>query len=332
MEKIIKTRAEVNKFLNELEIMKNGEDVRELIEARQYEYIVKLGEKSFAIVFDENYDCDNARIGYIRVSTEEQAENGNGVSIYLDELFGYRTMKRYNLCAIAFDLGISGDNKKDLMKALDEVVFKDVFKDIRPGLHFALSHLTESNKILTADHNRLWRENDLTGALIRTIIFKRDSDLELINMPTVTLYEREPALYLTMMMQFNIAEFEKRTIVKRTYNGRKKKGLSPKKGCSRLKYGYTTDKDDYIIINEEEAKNVRKVYELYKQTGSPTETANMMNALEMYRGDELWTVSEVEKIIRPRGLHTYNGYRTFGNEEEFYEDLVIIPASMCQAI
>lgn len=328
-EKIIKTDVEIERFVAELEYMEGGSDIRALVQEKNYQHIVKISRQSFVIVFNEDYDSCNARLALIRVSTDTQAERGNGASRQLDGILGYCKMKKYNLCAIAFDLGISGDNHDRLIKLYNsDIPVKDWFKDIRPGLHFVLSKLSPYNKLLAEQPNRVWRDNDMTGGQIRFACIARGSDLEFVYHPTITLYEADPMAYLTMMFHFNIADFDRRVLIKRLEDGRIRSVLEGRTS-SNTAYGYAKDKDGFKVVVPEEAEHVRMVFRLWKHNRSYAKTAAAMNEHgHLYRGRP-WKYKDVEHIVQREPLHRYNGYNTHGKKEKFYEKLVIIPESEC---
>lgn len=328
---VICTDEEIQQFLTSLDTMQGAVDVRSLVVSKQYDHIEVLGEKSFVIVFNTDFDRQDvdgngiSRIGLVRVSTDTQKEAGYGVSIQTEEIVKYSRMKEYNLCAIVFDLGISGANYKELGRMYDSnVPVKEWFRDIRPGLHYALTHLSENNKLLSANPSRLWRDNDITGSQIRFHVMVKGSDLEFVEAPTFTLYEDEPVNYLTMMVQFNIADFEKQSINKRLRNGREKRAMTGKVMVSGANYGYHVHPNGMRTIDKQEAETVREIFYLHSTYGNKyAKIGRMLEAQGMYyRDGGSWTSDRVRNIIKKESL--YRGWVVYGDTKKFLPDIAII--------
>ena len=324
----IQTEEERKEFAQMLCKYKESENLRELVLSGEYLYILVLSEKSFTIVFSEELTRDSARIGYVRVSTDTQTEKGYGISRQLDQILQHAQLREYNLCAIGFDLGISGDNHKDLMDKYNKSVDpKEFFKDIRPALHYVLSHLNENNKILACEPSRLWRENDMTGSMIRFMIMCAHSDLEFADDPRISLWETNCTVHLSHMVLFNIADFDRRSLVGRLKDGRKRKAMSGKNVTGRVAYGYYKDADGTEHIYEPEADVIRRMDTMRRQGCTYKNIADVLNleGIKTHSGKP-WTVSDIQRILTQAPI--YRGWKTYGaGIEKFFPDLVILGES-----
>lgn len=323
---------QVQNFLNELGALQGGIDVYNAIQSGQYQYIISLDSKSFVIVFNDDYDLSDSRIAYVRVSTDTQKERSTSVSKQYDEAKKFCEYKGYTLSAVCFDLGISGDNMQLIQKAIvDMHPTLNIFQDIRPGLHFALSHLTSNNKLLAFDPSRLWRENDNTGALIRIIIMTMDSDFEFVEHPTISLRETENNKVMMNQMNYVIADYDRRQNVSKLADGRRRSALSGKRAGVDPGYGYTFNEENKRVIVPEEAAVIRKIYRMQRSRMRQSDIANTLNEEGLTRRGSPWTKLHIHRVVNAEGRRKYGGYISYGKNkdgtpiEQFYQDLVIIP-------
>lgn len=322
----IQTENERQEFIQSLYKYKESEILREMVEGGEYEYILLLGQRSFVVVFSEDFFVTNARLGYVRVSTDTQTERGYGISRQIDQIIQYSKTKEYRICAIGFDLGISGANHMDLMSEYNKSTnSQEMFKEIRPALHYVLTNLTPKNKILSCEPSRLWRENDITGSMIRFMIMAAKSDLEFVDDPRISLWESNRSVYLSHMMIFNIADFDRASLKDKLRDGRERKALSGKNVTGKVAYGYYADEDGTEHICEPEADVIRSIAAMRDHGCTYRVIAETLNLRGVQKHSKKpWTVSDIQRILTQSPI--YRGWKTYGEGvKKFFPDLVILP-------
>ncbi len=320
---IVKTQQERTRFAQVVRRFKESSDVVDLVLHDDYLYVNVYADNSFVVIYDDDFDQDGARLGIVRVSSDTQAEKGYGISRQLEQIRTFANDKDYVLCSIGFDLGISGDNHKELIDRCNgNVKPKDFFKDVRPALHFTLSQLNEHNKILACEPSRLWRENDMTGSMIRFLIMCAGSDLEFAESPKITLYETNSTVHLSNMILYNIADFDRRTLVKRMYDGRKRKAATGKNVTGKFAFGYQGNRLGEQWVYEPEAEIVRDIFAYHEEQIPNKEIADILNSEnKLKRGGKQWIQQDIYRIINNP---LYHGWRIYGDTKTFMENLVIV--------
>lgn len=180
--------------------------------------------------------------GYVRVSTQEQAKNGYSIDEQTTKIKNYCELKEWGLVEVYADPGYTGTNYD------------------RPALQRMLSETDRFDMVLVYRLDRLSRSqegalhlvNDLKG---KGIAFNSISE----NFDTST-----PIGQAMLGIAAAFAQLDHDTILERMAlgkEGRARKGLW-RGGGSSDPIGYTY-RDGHLIINEDSAPQVRKVYELY---------------------------------------------------------------------
>lgn len=191
--------------------------------------------------------------GYTRVSTQEQAKNGYSIDEQATKIQDYCAIKEWDLVEVYSDPGYTGTNydRPALQRMLSET---DRFDMV---LVFRLDRLSRSQE------GALHLVNDLKG---KGVAFNSISE----NFDTST-----PIGQAMLGIAAAFAQLDHDTILERMAlgkEGRAKKGLW--RGGSSVPIGYDY-KDGQLVINEDGATQVRKVYELYLSGYS-------MNAISRY--------------------------------------------------
>ena len=183
---------------------------------------------------------------YLRVSTEMQAD---GFS-----LDGQRsTIKRYAeregiiVKEIYEDAGKSG-------KSIDgRPAFKQMLEDIKGGL--------DIDYILVYKLSRFGRN---AADILTSIEYIQSYDINLIATEEgIDSSQTSGKLLISVLSA--VAEIERENILEQTMNGRKEKARQGGWNGGFAPYGYKLE-NGKLIINEEEAKTVRKIFDLYANT------------------------------------------------------------------
>jgi len=215
---------------------------------------------------------------YIRVSTEEQAIDGQSASAQAETLKQYCYAFGIEIFDIYMDMGISGKSLKD-----------------RNELIRLISDCSNSlfDMVLVWKISRLSR--NLKDLLYLIDIFEKHkvhfaSCSEKFDTGT-------PVGRMTLQLLGSIAEFERNTIVENVKLGLKEYARKGGKASSVLGYDNI---DKKLIVNESEAKIVKLIFSLYTNAGfSFSEIANYLDGLgyRTKRGSKFRS-SSISYIIR----------------------------------
>ncbi|MFA5974687.1 MAG: recombinase family protein [Elusimicrobiota bacterium] len=224
--------------------------------------------------------------GYIRVSSNESAENGHSLAVQKDAIISYAKKNALTLTKIYQDPGISGseiDNRPGLMSMLED----------------ARAHLF--SRVVFHKYDRLSRDT-LYALWLAKEFRKYDVDLYSIAEPGRWDNPSEK-IYLTIISAF--AEFERKRISERLYSGRRKKmelGLFPGGG---IPFGYTT-KNGELVVSENQANIVKRIFRLRMGRNSFQKIADTLNSENVQtQKHRKWFGSTVRAICKNK---TYSGF------------------------
>lgn len=161
-------------------------------------------------------------VGYVRVSTEEQADKGVSLAAQVEKLKLYCRLHELDLVAVEQDPGVSG-------KSLD-----------RPGLTAALGRLDggEADGLLIAKLDRLTRSVRDLGTLLESH-FSESKGYVLMSVAD-QVDTRTAAGRLVLNVLISVAQWERETTVERTVEGlRFKREAGERTGG--VPYGYDVD-------------------------------------------------------------------------------------------
>jgi DNA invertase Pin-like site-specific DNA recombinase len=250
---------------------------------------------------------------YVRVSTEDQAENGT--SLETQELACLRRASELGRAvhAILRDEGVSG--------ALYEA---------RGGVQSALRAVEEGKADVLIVHSisRLSRDVEHQQAISKRVA-RAGARLEVCDLPSSDTEEGDLMFGITGAF----AQYERKLIRKRTLAGSRRvaeKGRQPSRGQRPFGYDIVTSADvlrgtrpkgdeGTYVIREDEAQLVRMIFERYTNGGSLRGTAERLNADGVLtpRGREIWQPRTIEYILTNpvyRGAATY-GLRVSEHDE-----------------
>ncbi|OGO79180.1 MAG: hypothetical protein A2Y23_12895 [Clostridiales bacterium GWB2_37_7] len=203
-------------------------------------------------------DCVLRAALYIRVSTEEQASEGQSVAAQIDTLTQYCCLYNINIYDIYKDLGISGketQNRPGLISMLQDAKHKR----FNMVLVWKISRLSRNLKDLLLILDQLEKSN---------IVFSSYSE----KFDTST-----PVGKMTLQLLGSIAEFERNTIIDNVKLGLHE--YANKGGKTGTVLGYDNH-NKQLIINPAEAEIVTMIYKLYSiKQMSMSEIAVHLNEL-----------------------------------------------------
>jgi DNA invertase Pin-like site-specific DNA recombinase len=250
--------------------------------------------------------------GYIRVSTETQAEKGYGLEAQEKSIKDYAAREGIKLETIFRDAGISG-NLKDTDD--DDAINK------RVGLMDLLSVVEENDTIIVLNTSRLWR-SDMTKALVRRELLKKNCNVYSIEQPTYDLKKcsSSPSDYLVNAIMEALDVYDRMSISLKLARGRTSKANKGDKPAGTCPYGYryTTDKK-HIEPDPAEAQTLRKIFTEAQRGTSLDKIAKILNDQgSRTRRGNAWQKGSLHVILKNNfytGVVTHQGKEIPGNHE-----------------
>jgi site-specific DNA recombinase len=219
---------------------------------------------------------------YIRVSTEEQAKEGFSIRAQDEKLRAYARIKDWNIYNIYIDEGISGKNIED-RPAVKQLIADIVSGKVKNILVYKIDRLTRSTKNLIELIEIFNQHHCAFNSLLESI-------------DTASATGR---MFLKIIGIF--AEFERENLIERVKLGLERKA---KEGYSiaafTQSYGYNRQKGDKIQeIVEEEAKTVKKIYDMYLEDDyTMSKIAKILNAENIpTKRNQKWCASTIKAIL-----------------------------------
>jgi site-specific DNA recombinase len=232
---------------------------------------------------------------YVRVSTQEQAEEGYSIQMQTERLKKYCEAKEWTVANIYTDPGYSGGNIN------------------RPALSKMLSDITAGNidLVLVYKLDRLSRSQKDTLYLIEDIFLKNNVDFVSMseNFDTSTPLGRAMIGILSVFAQLEREQIKERMAMGNI--GRAKEGYW--RGGSGVPIGYNFTKgDSKLLVNEYEAMQVREIFDLFIKGNTFHGIANIMRSKYSNRYSSWKNSSTIAKIITNT---TYTGKLRYKGEE-----------------
>ena len=237
---------------------------------------------------------------YIRVSTEAQAEEGYSIDAQTDRLQAYCTAMGWDNAVLYIDGGYSGSN-------LNRPRMQQLIADAESG---------KLKSVIVYKLDRLSRSQKDTLFLIEDVFLPNEIDFISLNesIDTSTPYGRAMIGILSAF-----AQLERENIYMRTRMGmleRVKQGYW--RGGGGVPFGYDYDQSKGILVPNEDAETVRKMYDLYIKGYSTRKIAAMLGI----KHERLVSLVLVRRSNL--GYITYHGQEYKGNHvpivsEEVYE-------------
>lgn len=224
-----------------------------------YSMLVNIIKQTDKYTGENMSNKENPRAAlYIRVSTEEQALDGQSPSAQAETLKKYCSAFGIVIHDLYMDLGVSGKSLKDRLE------LKRLIEDCGSG---------RFNIVLVWKISRLSR--NLKDLLHLIDIFERN------NVSFASYSEKfdtsTPVGRMTLQLLGSIAEFERNTIVENVKLGLTEFARKGGKSSSLLGYNNV---DKKLIINEEEAFTVRLIFKLYTESSmSCSAIAGYLNSM-----------------------------------------------------
>lgn len=242
--------------------------------------------------------------GYIRVSTETQAEKGGGLDVQRTAIEKYAKDNNIKLEEIFCDAGISGTQES------------------RPELdRLLLETIREGDTIIVHNTSRLWRSIFAQATVMKTVL-QAKANIKSIDEPSfdIYLFQKDPENFMITGMMGMLDQWERMTIARKLARGRTSKANKGDKPSGVCPYGYqyTADKK-HIEPNPEEAPILRRIFSEAQKGISVEKIAALLNdqGVKTRRGNN-WQKGSVHLILKNNfyiGLVRHQGKEIPGNHE-----------------
>jgi len=214
-------------------------------------------------------------IGYVRVSTDEQAKSGLGLEAQIAKIKAYAELFDIELTEIIADEGISG-------KTLE-----------RDGLKKAIKILKDKKAegMVIAKLDRLTRNVADLGTLVSTVFDKAElySVSEQIN-------TKNAAGRLVLNVLVSVAQWERETICERTKDALQAKKARGEKTGGNVPFGFD-EVNGKLVKNEEEQAIISEIKSLKNKGLSLRKIAEALNGRGIAtKNGKAWTAVQIQRI------------------------------------
>jgi len=218
---------------------------------------------------------------YVRVSTEEQAQEGYSIRAQEQKLKDYARIKDWSIYNIYVDEGISGKN------LIDRPAIQKLIVDVNQGI---------VKNVLVFKIDRLTRN---TADLIYLVdLFNKNECV--FNSLTESIDTQTPSGRMFLKMIGTFAEFERENIVERSKVGIERKVREGYTIGGHQSYGYEREKGEKIqTIKDDEAEIVREVFDMYVNQGvTLTDITRRLNVRKIpTKYNDSWQTSTVRRLL-----------------------------------
>lgn len=199
---------------------------------------------------------------YIRVSTDEQAKEGYSIRAQTERLKAYCVSQGWSVVDFFIDDGISAkDMKRPELKRMIKLIEQDLVDCV---LVYKLDRLTRS----VLDLYKLLEVFDKHNCKFKSATEVYDTTSAMGRM------------FITIVAA--LAQWERENLSERVRMGMEQKAREGKWVMNLPPFGYDIDREnDTLIINEDEAKLVRKIYDLYLSGKGMNKIANNLNQMNI---------------------------------------------------
>ena len=220
-------------------------------------------------------------IGYIRVSTEQQANEGVSLEAQKAKIAAWCVTNGYELVNVFVDAGISG-------KSMDK----------RPGLQDAMKSLKKGMALVSYSLSRLARSTKDALSIGETVA-KRKADM-------VSLTEQIDTTTAAGKMMFQmlsvLAEFERNLVAERTTNALQHKKRTGQKYTNQTPYGFEAIEGRLVQV-QQEAEVVAEIQA--SRTGGNTlqSIADGLNGRNIpTKTGKLWAPATIHLLLKRSSL------------------------------
>lgn len=198
--------------------------------------------------------------GYVRVSTEEQANHGHGLEAQERAIRAFADSQGYELVAVVADPGVSGATRPAERPGFAQLIERAGAGEYSILLVWKFDRLARQIVYAVTSVNELAEQH---GVIIRSVTEPIDTST--------------PMGKTIFAVLAGMAEQERQAITERTWNGRREKATQGGFAGGAAPYGYRKDKDGGLVVDESEAEIVRQIFAMHARGHSHAAIARELN-------------------------------------------------------
>ena len=250
---------------------------------------------------------------YVRVSTEKQVDR-ESLSNQDSRMRAFAEGRGWSVVEVFTDAGLSAKDTR------------------RPALQkmLKLAKRGELDVVLVSKVDRISRN---LGDLLRLIDDLRRWNVDFVT-ATQSFDTSTPMGKLTLNVLGSFAQFERDVIEERVRENMRERARSGKWGGGVRPFGYRLNKKTkHLVVDAEEAKVVRRIFDEYRQRGSVRGTTHALNNTRLFgRDGKPWGLTTVRRILSSPtyiGRMSYAKRRNtnFGLVDEDEQDWITVGGS-----
>lgn len=253
--------------------------------------VARLREKASAVESARAVVVNKA-VGYVRVSSEEQAATGFGLTTQENAIRAFAASQGYELVEVVTDAAVSGATRPS-----ERAGFRRVIELAGEGAFSVLL---------------VWKFDRLARQIVYAVTAANDlQEQHAVQLRSVT----EPIDTATAMgrtvfaILAGMAEQERQVITERTFLGRREKATRGGYACGGVPLGYAADKEGGLVEDAASAEIVRRIFAMRGEGATLTAIATKLNVegAATSRGGKWWpaTVRYILDNPKYRGESEY---------------------------
>ena len=244
-------------------------------------------------------------VGYVRVSTEDQASNGHGLKVQREAIEAFARSQGYELVDVIIDAGVSGAKKPEEREGFRRVLELAEAKVFSVLLVWKFDRLARSLVYAVTTANLL---QERFGVVLRSV--------------TEPIDTATPMGQTVFAILAGMAAQERQAITQRTLAGKREKAKRGGFAGGPAPYGYRRDRDGGLEVDPDEAHTIRHIYTMRQQGMSYRAIADVLNGdgIPTKRGGR-WHGGTVRYILdNPKYRGAIEYYFRFDGEAHVLEN------------
>jgi site-specific DNA recombinase len=212
-------------------------------------------------------------VGYIRVSSEEQASSGFGLTTQEAAIRAFAASQGYELLEVVADPGVSGATK--------------------PGEREGFRRIVEMAEQGAFSVLLVWKFDRLARQIVYAVTAANDlQEQHGVQLRSVTepIDTATPMGRTVFAILAGMAEQERQVITERTFLGRREKAARGGFAGGAAPLGYKKDRQGGLVEDQESADTVRRIFAMKEEGATLQAIANRLNSegIATARGGKWW--------------------------------------------
>ncbi|MBA3903526.1 MAG: recombinase family protein [Rhodocyclaceae bacterium] len=253
--------------------------------------VTRLKRKA-SVVASERAVVVNKAVGYVRVSSSEQAQHGFGLMTQEAAIRAFAESQGYELVEVVTDAAVSGATRPAERAGFGRVV--------------ELAEAGAFSVLLVWKFDRLARQIVYAVTAANELQERHGVQLRSVTEPIDTATPMGRTVFAILA---GMAEQERQVITERTFLGRREKATRGGYACGAVPLGYVADREGGLAPDAESAATVRRIFALRKDGATLQSIASALNGegVPTSRGGKWWpaTVRYIVDNPKYRGESEY---------------------------